>query len=66
MKSSEVLITETYEANYSRLWSQKALGGTQTELATKWLAAGVERLMRELGIKGAIRGKGIVITTIGR
>jgi len=59
----KVLITETYEANYSvygakKLWAALNRAGNEVARCT------VERLMRELGIKGAIRGKGIVITTI--
>ena len=59
----KVLIIETYEANYSvygakKLWVALNRSGHQVARCT------VERLMRELGIKGATRGKGIVITTV--
>ncbi len=59
----KVLITERYEANYSvygakKLWVVLNRAGNEVARCT------VERLMRELGIKGTIRGKGIVITTI--
>ncbi len=38
-RSSEVLITETYEANYRVYGAKKLSGCAQCELVTKWLAA---------------------------
>ena len=63
MRDAELkaLIQEVYEANYRvygarKVWRRTAPAGPQVARCT------VERLMRELGITGAVRGKKIVTT----